>query len=97
MATRQGLNRGDESSNPSSDVDSIVPNLEHRLEYDDETDEVGEAQERNEKGDRMCGYGNLYETSVSVDLNESGDGIRLVAVVGDEGQDVVRRGEGRFE
>ena len=34
---------------------------------------------------------------MSVDLNESGDGTRLVAEVGGEGQDVVRRGEGRFE
>ena len=59
MATRQGLNR-DGSANPSSDVDSIVPNLEHRLEYEDEIDEVGsEAQERNEKGVRMGGCGNL--------------------------------------
>ena len=34
---------------------------------------------------------------MSVDLNESGDGTRLVAVVGDGAQDVVRGGEGRFE
>ena len=59
MATRQGLNQGDGSANPSSDVDSVVPNLEHGLEYEDETDEVDEAQERNEKGDRMGGCGNL--------------------------------------
>ena len=62
MATRQGLNQGDGSANPSSDVDSVggnVLNLEHGLEYEDETDEVREAQERNEKGDRMGGCGNL--------------------------------------
>ena len=59
MATRQGLNRGDGSANPSSDVGSVVPNLEHGLEYEDETDDVGKAQQRNEKGDRMGGCGNL--------------------------------------
>lgn len=59
MATRQGLNRGDGSANPSSHIDSVVPNLEHGLEYEDETDEVREAQERNEKGDRMGGCRNL--------------------------------------
>lgn len=48
MAARQGLNRGDVSANPSSDVDSVggnVRNLELGLEYEDDTDEVGEAQE----------------------------------------------------
>ena len=59
MASRQGLNREDGSANLSSDVDSVVPNLEHGLDYEDETDEVGEAQEQNEKGDRMGGCGNL--------------------------------------
>lgn len=62
MAARQGLNQGDGSTNPLSDVDSVggnVPNLELGLEYEDETDEVGEAQERNEEGVRMGGCGNL--------------------------------------
>ena len=47
-ATRRGLNRGDERANFSSDVDGLggdVPNREHGLESEDETDEVGKAQE----------------------------------------------------
>ena len=57
-ATRQGLNRGDRSANPSSDVDSVVPNLEHGLEYEDETDAVGsEAQERMKREIEWVGAG----------------------------------------
>jgi len=62
MAALRGLNRGDGSANSSSDVDGVggnVPNCEHGLEDEDETDEVGEAQERSEEGVGIGGCGNL--------------------------------------
>ena len=46
-------NRGEGSVNSSSDVDGIggeVPNCENGLKSEDETGEVGEAQERSEEG-----------------------------------------------
>ena len=47
-----GLNRGEGSVNSSSDVDGIdgrVPNRENGLKSEDETGEVGEAQEGSEE------------------------------------------------
>ena len=59
MAARRGLNRRDGSANSSPDVGGNVPNCEHGLESEDETDEVGEAEERSEEGVGMGGCGNL--------------------------------------
>jgi hypothetical protein len=62
MAARRGLNRGGGSPNSWFDVDGVggnVPNREHGLESEDETDEVGEVQERNEEGVGIGGCGNL--------------------------------------
>ena len=36
-----------------------MPNRQHGLESEDETDEVGEAQERNEEGVGIGGCGDL--------------------------------------
>ena len=59
MAARRGLNHGDGSVNSSSDVGGDMPNREHGLESEDETDEVEEVQERSEEGVGMGGRGNL--------------------------------------
>jgi hypothetical protein len=59
MAALRALNHGDGSANSSSDVDGRVPNCEHRIESEDDMDDVGEAQERSEEGVEMGGCGNL--------------------------------------
>ena len=61
-APQRGFNRGYGSTNSSSDVSGVggnVPNCEHGLESEDETDEVGEVQERSEVEIWMGGRGNL--------------------------------------
>ena len=52
MAAQRGLNRirGENSSSNVGGVGGNVPNCEHGLESEDETDEVGEAQEGSEVG-----------------------------------------------
>ena len=61
-APQWGFNRGYGSTNSSSNVSGVggnVPNCDHGLEFEDETDEVGEAQEGSEVGVWMGGCGNL--------------------------------------
>jgi len=58
LAARRELDHEDGSTDSLSDVDGVggnMPNREHGLESDVETDEVGEAQERNEEGVGMGG------------------------------------------
>jgi len=62
IAARRGLNRGEGSANSSSEVDGVGGNIPKRgyvPESEDETDEVGEPQERSEGGVGMGGCGNL--------------------------------------
>ena len=52
IAALWGSNRGEGSPNSSSDVDDVggsVSNCKHGIESEDETDKVGEAQERSEE------------------------------------------------
>ena len=74
IAVLQGLNQGEGSVNSSSDVDGVggrVLNCKHGIESEDQTDKLGEAQERSEQ--EFVGH---------VILNESGHGNRLGVVGG---------------
>ena len=62
LSARRRLESEDESANWSPDADSAddnMPNRKHGLESEDETDKVGEAQERSEEEVRMRGWANF--------------------------------------
>ena len=78
IAVLQGSNQGKGSVNSSSDVDGVVSrvlNCKHGIEFEDEADKLGEAQERSQEKVAVGIVGN-------VNLNESGDGNRLGVVGG---------------